>query len=143
MTTHAVRCLATGLLLALLGTVSASDYSVDDPILGQWVGVVSSDASVDLPLGYMALDIDSRQNRAYQGLIALVPPNPIYPTDPTYPVDPTRMMLSANGNVSLTSQSDDWTLDAQGVLVGNDLFLEYHINYRDGAQDFGVIMLSR
>src|SRR5262245_55898504 len=143
MTANANRSLAAALLLALAPALSSRAESVDDPILGQWEGVVISDASVDLPLGYIALDIRVQQNRLYEGLIGLVPPNPIVPPNPFTPVDPCRMLLSASGNVSLTSQTDDWTFDAQGVLEGNSLSVEYHINYRDGTQDFGVMLISQ
>ena len=57
--------------------------------------------------------------------------------------EPPRLLLSARGNVSLTSQTEDWELNAQGVLEGNALMLEYHLNFRDGTQDFGLMFLSR
>src|SRR5262245_59886289 len=121
MTKTTIRSLAASLLLTLVPALSASDDSVDDPILGQWAGVVISDATVDSALGYIALAIGIQHNRLHEGLIGLAPPNPVPPPNPGYPTDPTRLLLSASGTVSLTSQTDDWTLDAQGALEGNSL----------------------
>ena len=143
MKTNTIHCLAAALLLALAPALSSRAESVDDPILGQWEGVVISDASVDLPFGSIALDIGSRQNRLYEGLIGLVPPNPVVPPNPIEPVDPGRLLLSASGQVSLSSHTEEWTLNAQGAFDGSSLSLDYHISFRDGTQDFGVMLVSR
>jgi hypothetical protein len=145
MTRTTNRYFAVALLWALVGAaLPAQSQSVDSPPpLDQRDGVAISDASVDLPLGYIAIEILSQQNCLFEGLIGLVPPNPIVPPNPVYPTDSIRLLLSASGQVSLTSHTEEWTLNAQGALDGSSHLLDYHISYRDGTQDFGVMLLSR